>query len=218
MNALYFKKHWQHVQSGQIKSLRDSLIEYIEKENGGIELLGLSDSGADAFSLQDYNMYQFFNNIDELLKSVIRKDKEMLIEIDNSKDQEEQLFSLGMAFLKSARVHTSDFEFFEAYIDAGLDVNFQDPRSEMTALHITAGQNGGEYVQKLINSKRCNYLISDRQFRLPHELATKFSGVSDICSRLFKLQEQEMINGGFKDFEDYVFSDNGPWRLRHLND
>jgi hypothetical protein len=87
----------------------------------------------------------------------------------------------------------------------------------MTALHIFAYQNAREDVVRLIECQRCDYLIHDRWFRLPHELAVNHADKSDICDLLFAREEEQILLQGFTDFESYVFSERGPWRIKAEN-
>ncbi|GAB5451163.1 MAG: hypothetical protein Hals2KO_14910 [Halioglobus sp.] len=214
MNVRFFEHHWERVQDSKVPSLTSQLLKTIGDPNDVNTVFGLTGSGSFDLALAAIGVH--LENISELLKEVIQKDDLLMVQESNDKTIERQLFALGMKFLEITRGGRYDLESFEAYIDAGLDVNFQDPQSGATALHIAAGHNAKLYVNKLIDSGRCDYLLLDRRLMLAHEHATIHSEESDICSRLFDLEENQMLSLGFDSYEDYVMSENGPWRLRDL--
>ena len=101
---------------------------------------------------------------------------------------------LAMDFLSASE--NGDRAFFDAYIKAGHDVNVQDPRTGLTALHISGGLSSKYQVRALVKSGRCNFLIRDAQKRLPSDVAFANSVYPEIHRYLSMLERRQAeLNG-----------------------
>ena len=207
-----FRSHIRDIENGRRSSLCSELIEEAKNTDRGASSLGLFPGGTDPLALLTVQ-----NHIDSLFDALMEKSekgKEMRIEFNEEADHEKQLFLLGMTFLKSCNLRSFDEAFVRAYIDSGLDVNFRPSKGNgNTAIHILAAQNDIEAVNWLIECERCTYLLFNHKFLLPHEMASPYAEVNDMCERLWDLELTQARNEGFETLEDYFCSPAGPWTL-----
>ena len=194
---LYFKKHLDNVEAGDVLSCRNTLSQLLkvkEKSKGSFGFSRAGDKGMLDFLIED-----FLSGLPEILQYKLKKGRNMDVDLDMEREQEKSLFLLGMQFLKAVRLESYDEAFLDSYMRAGLDVNFQHPLHKMTALHYAAASNSRKDVRKLVGSGQCDFLILDAKNRLPHELATPFSDVSGICRFLALKENAQARNQGFAD-------------------
>jgi len=78
----------------------------------------------------------------------------------------------------------------QIYLDTGIDVNFQDPKTGQTALHVSSASRAREAVRVLLASGKCDYLIRDRRGRLASELAYLY-GEDPALARLLGNKERK---------------------------
>src|SRR5262249_15541625 len=78
----------------------------------------------------------------------------------------------GLAFLKAAK--KGDAEKLQRLIDQNAPVNFVDDRDHATALHYIAAYAARPALRVLLRSGKCDFLIQDRNGRLPSELAREY--------------------------------------------
>lgn len=93
--------------------------------------------------------------------------------MEGDKGKEEKIFELGMEFLDT--VNTGNFDRCMELLNSGVPVNFQHPRTRETALHIAAGNTGWAWIKALNEHKDINFLIRDRQGKLPWDNANFFA-------------------------------------------
>ena len=93
--------------------------------------------------------------------------------IEKMKEEHEAKFFDGMKFLEAAR--TGDLENIELFLAKGFNVNFQHPTTGFTALHFVAATGTIETLKLLLATKDINYLIRDKNGRLPSLLAAAFN-------------------------------------------
>lgn len=106
----------------------------------------------------------------------------------------------GVEFLRAAE--NGDRQFFVEYINQGGDVNFQDPMTGQTALHVAAGTSDKFQIRALVNSGRCNFLIRDRQGKLASEIAFEHSPFPEIARYLNILEkDQHEVQRSFGEME-----------------
>ena len=67
-------------------------------------------------------------------------------------------------------------------------VNYQDPRSGQTALHIAAANKARAAIRALLASGRCDHLLRDAQGRFASELAYTVGNDPALC-RLLGIKE-----------------------------
>jgi len=102
--------------------------------------------------------------------------------------REEEMPSIGREFLKA--VVRGNPRTVEVFIEEGMNVNYQDPKSGETALHAAAGARARQSVRVLLATGDCNYLLRDRQGRLPSELAY-LAGDDPALARLLGNKERK---------------------------
>lgn len=93
---------------------------------------------------------------------------------------------LGREFLQA--VKRGNPATVAAYLDAGMSVNYQDPRTKQTALHVAAACRARAAIRVLVKHPDCNFIIRDRYGRLPSELAYEF-GADPVLARYLTIKE-----------------------------
>lgn len=76
------------------------------------------------------------------------------------------------------------------YIKAGFHINFQNPNTGETALHIVAACQARKALRVLLNSGKCNFLVRDDQGRLASEMAYLY-GHDPAVARLLGIKERK---------------------------
>jgi hypothetical protein len=79
--------------------------------------------------------------------------------------EEDKLVQLGIEFVNAA--NRRDHQTMKRYIDNEYPVNFQHPKSLETALHAAAWNNDVEAIKMLLDTGKCDLLISDRYGKIP---------------------------------------------------
>lgn len=100
----------------------------------------------------------------------------------------DQRIALGRQLIEAANSY--DAERAATLIERGALVNYRDPRTGETALHIAAETGNRPLFRVLIASGQCDHLIRDRQGRLASELADLF-GDDTAMARLLMSKEAE---------------------------
>lgn len=80
--------------------------------------------------------------------------------------------SIGREWIEACRRGVA--KTIQLFIDHGMDVNYQDPRTGQTALHAAAGSGARQSVLALLGSGQCDFLLRDSAGRLPSECAYLF--------------------------------------------
>lgn len=81
-------------------------------------------------------------------------------------------------------------ETLKIFIEAGMDVNYQDPLTGQTALHIASAAQARAVIRVLLIVDRCDFLIRDNKGRLPSELAYLY-GRDPALARLLGSKERK---------------------------
>lgn len=76
-----------------------------------------------------------------------------------------------------------------ACLDEGFSVNYQDPETEETALHIAAAGGARKVLRALISTGDCDFLLRDRRGRLASEMAY-LHGNDPAVARLLGIKER----------------------------
>jgi ankyrin repeat protein len=98
----------------------------------------------------------------------LRKEIGTLLSSDEAK-QAETIARLGTELLQVAE--RGNQEKIKIFIEEGFPVNWQHPMTGQTALHVVAACQARKALRLLLNSGQCDYLIRDKQGRLPSEIA-----------------------------------------------
>lgn len=77
-----------------------------------------------------------------------------------------------------------------AGLDEGYSVNYQDPQTEETALHIAAAGGARKVLRALISTGECDFLIRDRRGRLASEMAYLHSN-DPVAARFLGVKERK---------------------------
>ena len=124
---------------------------------------------------------------EEMCRSAIReKIHDAAFEFE--KGRYELLVGLCNAFLKNAS-RGDDF-LIKIYFKEGFPVNWQDPETGETALHIVAACKARDTLRVIINDKSCNFLLRDAKGRLPSEMAYLY-GEDPAVARLLGNKERK---------------------------
>ena len=78
----------------------------------------------------------------------------------------------------------------QLFIDHGMDVNYQDPRTGQGALHAAAGSSARQSVRVILQSGQCDFLLRDQKGRLASECAYLF-GRDAALARLLGNKERK---------------------------
>jgi ankyrin repeat protein len=93
---------------------------------------------------------------------------------------------LGLDFVEAAReCHAANLQ---RLLDQNAPVNFIDPMEHATALHYIAAYRARPALRVMLRSGKCDFLIRDRQGRLPSQLAREY-GQDDAMARLLVIKE-----------------------------
>ena len=104
-------------------------------------------------------------------------------------DQREKLTArIGAAFLTAAE--TGNPIEVGAFIKHGFPVDYQDPQTGQTALHIVAACQARKALRVLLKSKECDFLLRDNQGRLASEMAYLY-GRDPAVARLLSIKERK---------------------------
>ena len=104
-------------------------------------------------------------------------------------DQRERLsVQIGAAFLRAAE--TGNPIEIGAFIKDGFPVDYQDPQTGETALHIVAACKARKALRVLLKSGECNYLLRDNQGRLASEMAYLY-GRDPAVARFLGIKERK---------------------------
>lgn len=96
--------------------------------------------------------------------------------------------SIDLALLQA--VLQGDGEKAREAISHGADVNFCDPQSGAALLHLAAGRSARFALKALIASPDLDYLVKDKQDRLPSAVAWEFGQNPVIGTFLMKKEIQ----------------------------
>ena len=104
-------------------------------------------------------------------------------------DQRERLsLQIRAAFLRAAE--TGNPVEIDAFIKDGFPVDYQDPHSGQTALHIVAACRARKALRVVLKSDECDFLLRDNQGRLASEMAYLY-GRDPAVARLLGIKERK---------------------------
>jgi ankyrin repeat protein len=112
--------------------------------------------------------------------------EQLLMEEQVHDEGNEKYMELGLAFLRAGK--TCDPVSIQQLLDQDAPVNLVDPVDHATALHYIAAYDARPALRVLLKSGKCDFLIRDRNGRLPSELAREF-GRDDAMARLLLIKE-----------------------------
>ena len=99
----------------------------------------------------------------------------------------DELIDLRAEFMKSAQRGNADK--LKAILDRGFPVNFKNPRTGLTALHLVAAYKARKALRVLLKTGQCDFLIRDWEGRLPSEIAFLY-GKDPAVARLLGIKER----------------------------
>lgn len=100
----------------------------------------------------------------------------------------DELLSLRGPFMQAARQGKA--ETLRAMLARGFPVNYQDPETGDTALHLVAAHQARKALRVLLATGECNFLLRDGQGRLSSEVAY-LDGRDPAVSRLLGIKEKK---------------------------
>lgn len=74
-------------------------------------------------------------------------------------------------------------------VEQGFSINFQEPKTGLTALHYIAAGGSRKSLRALMANEDCSYYVRDKKGRLPSELAILF-GDDTVMARLLAIKEK----------------------------
>ncbi|MEW8185651.1 MAG: ankyrin repeat domain-containing protein [Candidatus Thiodiazotropha endolucinida] len=104
--------------------------------------------------------------------------------------------TLSQQFLEA--VERGNPETVKIFLDAGIDINYQHPRSGQTALHVAAAAQARQAVRVLLATGKCDFLIRDRLGRLASELAYTHGGDPAVARLLGNKERKQAEELGIK--------------------
>lgn len=108
----------------------------------------------------------------------------------------EDVQALGREFLSACE--RGNPETLKIFFDAGMDVNFQDPRTGQTALHISGAARAHKAVRALLATKKCDFLIRDNKGRLSSEIAYLYGNDPELAELLGNKEKEQAESQGIK--------------------
>ena len=121
------------------------------------------------------------------LKMQVRGQIESLLAAPEEK-REQLVAHIGAAFLRAVE-RGNPYE-VAVYIDEGFPVNYQNPRTGQTALHIAAACQARKALRILLKKEECDLLLRDNQGRLASEMAYLY-GEDPAVARLLGIKERK---------------------------
>ncbi len=159
----------------------------------------LKKQGHREMAESDRSMDEKTKKLDEAIDSLIKQTNGLAAKYGQPGDKnvppsvlrEQKLLDLGLTFLEAASI--GDVEFGKAYIEAGMPVNFQHPKTGRTALHSTciygvenvedfSGQS--EFANMLLNTDDYDLLRPDNLGRTGYEMIYRFGYDADLAERV----------------------------------
>ncbi len=185
-----------------IRCLENFLDELHIKANSSIDKLNESDLSDEA-NLFDSGTRLIRGNIDESKGEIlegIQREKENLSTGDGylqenqsaGRDKDEMHAmnnELGKKFIQSLMDY--DPHAIADCINADVDINYQDPETGMTALHLAVARQMVDVLKILFNREDLVYLVQDKNGKFPSQLAYEIVGNATLGERLMKRERQE---------------------------
>ncbi|HNP51839.1 MAG TPA: hypothetical protein PKJ85_08600 [Nitrosomonas nitrosa] len=159
----------------------------------------LKKQGQYEMAESDRSMDEKTAKLDEAIDNLIKRTRDLAEKYAQPSDKniapsvlrEQKLLDLGLIFLDAASI--GDVAFGKAYIEAGLPVNFQHPKTGRTALHSTciyrvnnvedfAGQC--EFANMLLDTDDYKLLLPDNSGRLAYEMVYCHGYDFDLADRV----------------------------------
>ncbi|MEW8524851.1 MAG: ankyrin repeat domain-containing protein [Candidatus Thiodiazotropha endolucinida] len=106
-------------------------------------------------------------------------------------DTADEMISLRNDFMTAAK--RGNAKRLKAIMETGFPVNYQDPVTGETALHISAGCQARKTLRVLLKFGRCDFLLRDKQGRLASELAYLY-GRDPAVARLLGIKERKQAD------------------------
>jgi Ankyrin repeats (many copies) len=98
---------------------------------------------------------------------------------------------LGRMFLRAAE--QGQVSKLMVFIQEGFPVNYQDPSTGETALHIVAASRARRALRAILKTGQCDFLLRDRSGRLSSEMAYLHGG--DVAvARLLGMKERKQAS------------------------
>jgi len=93
-----------------------------------------------------------------------------------------------------AAVNIGDLEKVRRYLnDPAININYAEPGTGLTALHIAAGRNAGAVMRLLVGTGKCDYALRDAEGRTAATIAVVV-GRNPVAGRyLFDMQHRSGI-------------------------
>lgn len=105
---------------------------------------------------------------------------------DNLTPAERERNRRNAILLEAANI--GDLPRVRALVKEGVDINYAEPGTGLTALHIAAGRNAVAVVRFLVGTNRCDYQIKDAQGRTAATVAVTAGRNPAVGRYLFDLQ------------------------------
>tara|TARA_R110002049_G_scaffold285233_1_gene466049 strand:- start:18735 stop:19373 length:639 start_codon:yes stop_codon:yes gene_type:complete len=199
-DVVSWKLHIGLVRLGKRASLRQGLVsrifralkdqEFVTEEN--------FDSGGGSH-ITDILVDQYFENLTGTQAKILES-MDAMNELDKNEGDEKRLFHLQTEFLKMAEQHAIDYA--REALAQGIDVNFQDPRTGMTAMHFAACGDKA-FVQMLDDTGEVDYLIYDKHRRLAYSMASEFSNERELARDILDKTDRQAREAGYESFVDF---------------
>lgn len=106
----------------------------------------------------------------------------------NKETRQKEMPALGREFLSA--IQRGNPATLEVFLSEGMDVNYQDPQTRQTALHVAASAQARSVIRILLATNKCDHLIRDKRGRLASELAYMV-GENPALARLLGNKERK---------------------------
>lgn len=90
-------------------------------------------------------------------------------------------------------VGNGNYRFLRQLISEGGDVNARDLAGDATLLHLAASLSAYQCLAVLVRSRRCNFLVRDKDGYLPSEVSFIFANDPKAGAFLARLEAQQIV-------------------------
>lgn len=103
---------------------------------------------------------------------------------------------IGLEFLRACE--RGNPETLEIFFEHGMDVNFQDPKTGQTALHVASAAQAHNAIHALLATEQCDFLIRDNKGRLSSEMAYLYGNDPELAELLGNKEREQAEAKGIK--------------------
>ncbi len=108
-----------------------------------------------------------------------------------TENKEQNLVTVGKLFFREVKLGIPGR--IQVFLEEGMPVNYQDPKTLQTALHVAASVQARHAIRLLIKTGECDFLVRDKKGRFPSEVAYT-AGCDPALARLLGNKERKQAD------------------------